>query len=69
MNTANVKLAYSVPEVAEMLGVCEQTVRNMCYEHKLPHIKVGLNGGRTIIPCKALHEYLEKAVLPIRLGR
>jgi len=55
------KLAYSVRETADLLGVCLQTVRNMCAEHKLPHIRIGAKGDRVLIPAKSLHEYLEKA--------
>ena len=61
MTTATEKLAFSIPETALKLGVCKTTVLNMCYERKLPHIRVGTKGGRIIIPAKALEEYLNES--------
>jgi len=55
------KLVYSTEEAADALGVCASTVRNMCAEGKLPHIRLGTKGRRTVIPIKALNDFVDAA--------
>lgn len=55
------KLVYSVTEVAGILGVCAQTVRNLCAEGRLLYIKVGAKRDRVIIPAKSISEFLGSA--------
>ena len=49
------KLACSAKEAAEMLGLSEWKVRELCYTKQLRSLKVG---QRLIIPIAALHEFL-----------
>ena len=49
------KLAYSVREVAEMLGLSEWKTRELCYHGELRSIKVG---QRLLILKAALEEFL-----------
>ncbi|MCL2140303.1 MAG: helix-turn-helix domain-containing protein [Dehalococcoidia bacterium] len=54
---------YSTNEAAVVLGVCAQTIRNMCNAGTLPCIKLGLKGGRTLIPARVLDNYLTNAYI------
>ena len=49
------KIAYSVREVAAMLGLSEWKVRELCYQKELRSLKVG---QRLLIPKAALDEFL-----------
>ena len=49
------KLAYSVKEVAQMLGLSEWKVRELCYHGELRSRKAG---NRVLIPIAGVYEYL-----------
>ena len=49
------RLALSIPEVAEALGVSERLVRDLLPE--LPHVRLG---RRTVIPVGPLEEWLRE---------
>ena len=49
------KLAYSAKEVAEMLGLSEWKVRELCYHGELRSLKAG---HRLLIPKTAVNEFL-----------
>lgn len=49
------KLAHSVREVAEMLGISEWKTRELCYHGEIRSLKVG---QRVLIPKAALDEFL-----------
>ena len=50
------KLVYSVPELAEVLGVGLPAARNMIHIQGFPALKVG---GRYLIPKQALQRWLD----------
>ena len=52
------KLAYSVKEVAQMLGLSEWKVRELCYQGEIRSLKAG---GRLLIPKVAVDEFLNPA--------
>lgn len=54
----NEKLAISVDECAERLGIAPTTVRRMLKKGELPSIKAG---DRWLIPVSALNRMLESA--------
>ncbi len=60
-----VKLALSVKETAEALGVSADTVYWMCYNEELPHKRVvgrGSKGqGKILISVKEIERWLESA--------
>ncbi|MET0012125.1 MAG: helix-turn-helix domain-containing protein [Sedimenticola sp.] len=51
------KVAYSIEEVAEAVGVCRQTVFNEINSRRLRSAKIG---RRRVISSTALHEWLAK---------
>ena len=51
----NGRLALSIPEAAESLGVSERLVRDLLPE--LPHVRLG---RRTVIPVGPLEEWLRE---------
>ncbi|WP_297197481.1 helix-turn-helix domain-containing protein [uncultured Flavonifractor sp.] len=53
------KLAYSVPEAAEVLGVGVQAVYNLAHVAGFPAVRVG---NRILIPCESLARWLEAQV-------
>ena len=53
--TMNEPLAYSVKEVAVMLGLSQWKVRELCYTQKLRSLKAG---KRLLISRAALHAFL-----------
>ncbi|MCY4554793.1 MAG: helix-turn-helix domain-containing protein [Chloroflexi bacterium] len=52
------KLAYSAKEVAQMLGLSEWKVRELCYRGEIRSLKAG---GRLLIPKAAVDEFLNPA--------
>lgn len=56
------KLAYSIEEVAEALGVAQSTVRKMVATGQLPVRRIGVGRGRLIIPAKAIEDLLNGEV-------
>ena len=50
--------AYSVPEVADILGVSVDTVYEMVRSNDLPHKRLG---RRIIVPVQSLNAWLENA--------
>ena len=60
----NDKLGLSVKETAELLGLSERTVYDMCYHRQIPHRRVkgrGTKGqGKIIISRRALERWLEQ---------
>lgn len=56
------RLAYTVKETAEALGISKSTVYWMVYRHELPHNRVtgrGIKGkGKILIPVTAIEEWL-----------
>ena len=50
------KLAYSVPEAAEVLGLGVQAVYNLAHVASFPAVRVG---NRILIPCDSLARWLE----------
>jgi len=60
------KLALSVKEAAELLGLSERTVREMAREGRIPFKRIvtgrgSRKGGRIIIPRAALEAWLAEA--------
>lgn len=53
------KIAYSVAEVARVLGVSRPTVYRMLDYPGFPSVRVG---SRVLIPCGLLQEWLEEQV-------
>ena len=51
------KLAYSVPEAAEVLGIGVQAVYNLAHVASFPAVRVG---NRILIPCESLARWLEE---------
>ena len=41
MSPEDEKLLFTVEEIAELLQKKARTIREMCYNHKIPHYKVG----------------------------
>lgn len=64
------RLAYSVAEVAEMLGLPESTVRTWTAAGVLPSYRIHERGrrGRVLIPRDAFHELLERSRVGGRAG-
>jgi excisionase family DNA binding protein len=60
------KLAYSVSETAEVLGVAPNTIYDMVAKHQIPHHKLG---SRIIIPVPALIKWLETAADNVRIPK
>lgn len=52
------KLAYTIPEVAKMIGLSAQQIRRMV---KRDEIAAKLLGGRILIPSDVAHALLEDA--------
>lgn len=52
------KQAYSISEVAKMLGVSRSTIQEMIFQNKIPWMPVGER--RKVIPKKAFEEWIEK---------
>lgn len=56
------KMALTVREAAEALGVSESTVYWMCYQKEIPHNRVKARGtkgqGRILIPKAELEKWL-----------
>jgi excisionase family DNA binding protein len=50
--------AYTVREVAEMLGVCEKHILRLCQRGELAHVRLG---RRIVIHREVLDALLEKA--------
>ena len=50
------KLAYTVPEAAEVLGLGVQAVYNLAHVPSFPAVRVG---NRILIPCNSLARWLE----------
>ena len=50
------KLAYSVPEVAEMLGISRASAYTYVRTGVIPSLQLG---GRIVIPCRVLDELLD----------
>ena len=51
----NKKLAYTVKEVAELLGISVNSTYKAVENNQLPHIRLG---GKILIPKNKLREYL-----------
>lgn len=51
---------YTVPEAAEIIGVCNKTAYNMITAGKLPVIRI--TDKKVVIPKRALDQWLEDAV-------
>lgn len=51
----------TVPDAAIMLGFSAETVRRMCIEGKLQHVRGGGDRGHFRIPGDAVREYLDGA--------
>ncbi|WP_411678726.1 helix-turn-helix domain-containing protein [Clostridium thailandense] len=49
------KETYNVKECAKVLGICENTMRELINRRNFPVIRIG---RRILIPCKAFHEYI-----------
>ncbi len=41
MSPEDEKLLFTVEEIADLLQKKERTIREMCYNHQIPHYKVG----------------------------
>ena len=54
------KLALSVPEVAELLGLNARTIYKMCNAGEIPCKRIGEKKTRIIISRKSLEEWLNK---------
>lgn len=50
------KLAYTIPEAAEVLGISAGQVRRMCTAGTLPTIRIG---SRVLLPVRALGEWVD----------
>jgi excisionase family DNA binding protein len=59
------KLAYSVSETAEALGVAPNTIYDMVAKRQIPFRKLG---SRIIIPVPALVKWLETATENVRVS-
>ena len=60
------KMALSVKEAAESLGISESSVYWMCYTGELPHNRVKARGckgkGKILIPTEKIKKWLEGGV-------
>lgn len=52
------KMALSVSEAAEVLGVAPSTVRLMAQSGQLRSVRVGTGKGKLLIPVQAIEELL-----------
>lgn len=56
------KLALTVKETAQALGISESSVYWMVYRNELPHARTGARGrkrkGKILIPVKAIEQWL-----------
>ena len=59
------KLAYSVSETADVLGVAPNTIYDMVAKRQIPFRKLG---SRIIIPVPALVKWLESATENVRIS-
>lgn len=61
----NNKLAYTVHEAAQIMGLSPRTIYELCYSGQIAHTRVKARGkkgmGKIIISRKALEEYLERS--------
>lgn len=57
------KLALSIVETAEAIGVCERTVQTLLSNGEIPSVRVG---QRRLIPVDALKEWLSKRIEAVR---
>jgi len=55
------KTTFTVSEAADLLNVTGQTIRNMCRQKLLPHVRLGTKGDRIVLPAKALNEWIATA--------
>jgi excisionase family DNA binding protein len=49
------RLALTISEAAESIGVSERTVRSLVARREIPHVRVG---RRVLIPCDELRVWL-----------
>jgi excisionase family DNA binding protein len=59
------KLAYSITELAERLGLAERTVRKMVKDGRLPSVRAG---DRWLIPVSGISKWLESAGAGVKCG-
>lgn len=55
------KLVYSVPEIAELLGISRPKAYELANRADFPVLQVG---RRKVVPCAAFHEWLAKNSMP-----
>lgn len=48
----------TVPEIAERLGICEETVYDMLHKHEIPNLR----HGRRFIVSRAAYEHWEATI-------
>lgn len=55
------KVAYSVPELAKVLGISKSLVYTLISKNEIPYCRIGEK--RILIPAEKLHEWLNQQVV------
>lgn len=62
----DIKVAYTIKEVSQIMGVAEQTVRRLIHNNDMPSIRV--SARRIIIPISSFNSWLMERSKPTQAG-